>query len=74
MIPIHLYLGNAVQIAMMEERWSNMEAQKSNSYVNGAAKPDLGGGVTGQYMARMTQYYTEGNQVKPRKPDSTNSS
>ena len=53
-----------MQIAVMEDKWGNMEAGRADGHVNG--KNDLTGsnGVSLQYMARMTQYYTEGNQVR----------
>ena len=47
-------------MAYMEEKWSQMEA--GHQYANG--KPEAAAGsVNNQYMARMTQYYTEGNSV-----------
>ena len=61
-------------MALMEDRWTQMEA--GNGHGNGHAftsgKGAAGGGdnaglpgsVSSQYMARMTQYYTEGNQVR----------
>lgn len=63
-----------LQMAIMEERWSTMEA--GNGHSNGQAYAPGGKGVAGgdhtgmpgsvsnQYLARMTQYYTEGNQVR----------
>ena len=60
-----------MQMALMEDKWTQMENGGSGAgYTNG--KGELGGGNMGnQYMARMTQYYTEGNQVKGLNNSST---
>lgn len=66
------------RMAIMEERWSTMEA--GNGHSNGQAYAPGGKGVAGgdhtgmpgsvsnQYLARMTQYYTEGNQYRIANP------
>lgn len=59
------------RMALMEDKWSQMEA--GNGSGNGAAytngKGDMGSASIGnQYMARMTQYYTEGNQYRIANP------
>lgn len=60
-------------MAIMEERWAQMEAgngHQNGGYAaggKGAATGDsagLPGSISNQYLARMTQYYTEGNQVR----------
>ena len=72
-LPKSILTFKMLQMAIMEERWTQMES--GNGHGNGHAYAPGGKGAAGgddgglpgtvnnQYLARMTQYYTEGNQV-----------
>ena len=51
-----------MQILALEERWSDVESGKVAA--SGSSKGDWSPAtMANQYYSRMTQYYTEGNQV-----------
>lgn len=55
----HLLRLNAAQIAVLEERWADIEAGRGNS----TGQIRTSDAIVNQCFSRMAQYYTEGNQV-----------